>query len=84
MSESTHRIAFRRPLCVVVEGSRKRPAQLLQVVKGSAFRVRLAPYHKGQREVADLYFDDGSVAREVAFAFFHFVEEDQDGQDEAA
>jgi hypothetical protein len=78
MNEHTHRIAFRRPLCVVVERSRKRPAQLLQVVKGSTFRVRVAPYHKGQREVADLYFDNGSVAREVAFAFFHFMEDDQD------
>ncbi len=80
MNEGTYKIAFRRSLCVVVERSRKRPAQLLQVVKGSQFRVRLAPYHKGQREVADLYFVDGSVAREVAFAFFQFVEDGQDGE----
>ncbi len=51
------------------------------MAKGSEFHVRVAPYHKGQREVADLYFDDDSVAREVAFAFFQFVE---DGKDEAA
>jgi hypothetical protein len=75
MSGNTHEIEFRRSLCVVLEGRKHKPSQLLQVTRGSRYEVHLVPYHRGQQEVADFYFADGSIAREIAFAYFQFVEE---------
>jgi len=76
MNDNLYQIEFRRRICIATEvGRRKRKRTvLLNVPKGGQFLVRLVPYHKGQREVADLHFEDGSVAREISFAFFAFVQ----------
>src|SRR5437868_2188212 len=70
----TCEIEFRRDLCLVREvpgcGSDMR---LLNVPKGTRLRVGLRGYHKGIREVADLYLADGSVVRELSYGLFHFV-----------
>ncbi|MBI3412145.1 MAG: hypothetical protein HY040_27760 [Planctomycetes bacterium] len=75
MSEKSLKIEFRRNLCVVLEGRKRGPLRFLKVGRGSRYRVRLVPYHKGQQEVADLYFRNGSVAREIAFNYFRFVDD---------
>jgi len=75
VKENVHQIEFRRGLCVVVESTASDCPLLLEVAKGSRFEVKVVPYHKGLREVADLYFIDGCVAREVSFAYFTFIEE---------
>jgi hypothetical protein len=50
----------------------------LCIQKGTRANVRLRPYVvevAGKLfEVADLYFEDGSVTRQVLFGRFHFVE----------
>ncbi len=75
MADPVHEIEFRRPLCITLEGRSKRAVPLLQVRKGSRFHARVVPYHKGAAEFADIYFEGGAVAREVAFAFFSFVDD---------
>jgi hypothetical protein len=74
MSENIHEIEFRRSLCLALDGPRKRPHSLLQVAKGTRYVVRLVPYQKALREVADIHFPDGGVAREVSFNFFAFAD----------
>lgn len=78
----TYEIEFRRKLGLVAEVPRKRRLELLRVSPGNRFHVQLVPYHKGPREVADLYFADGLVVREVSFDFFSFVEDSGDPDDE--
>lgn len=85
MSDNVHEIVFRRPLCLALDGPRKKPRSLLQVARGSRFRVGLVPYQKGLREVADIHFAGGAVAREVSFNFFAFadaVDETIDAQED--
>src|SRR6059036_609168 len=74
MKQNICEIQFRRELCVQIEAPSQKRSRLLQVPKGSRLKVRLVPYHKGQWEVADLHFRDGSIAREVSFAYFTFVD----------
>ena len=66
-------IQFRTAVCVVVEGAGSQ-LQIVQVRAGTRWMVELRPYHRDNREVADLIFEDGSIAREVSFGFFQFLE----------
>jgi len=74
-----HTIVFRAHGLVELEMPGK--ARLVQVLMKVGVRVRakIKPYvvesAQGPVEVADLFSEDGSVARAVRFAFFRFVDE---------
>jgi hypothetical protein len=80
MGEKTmiHEIEFR--WVVLAEVDRPEYAYLQRVVikEGTRMHARIKPYvaqsPDGPVEVADLYFDDGSVARAVRFAAFRFLD----------
>ena len=73
-----HTIEFAEPLTVDLEISRKHPLERVSIRKGSRVRVQIKPHivesDDGPTEVADLFFEDGSAARDVPFACFSFVE----------
>jgi hypothetical protein len=73
-----HTIEFDEALTVDLEISRKQPLERVSIRRGSRLRAQLKPYvvesDDGPTEVADLFFEDGSVTRGVPFAFFCFVE----------
>jgi len=73
-----HTIEFDEALTVDLEISRKQPLERVSIRRGSRLRAQLKPYvvesDDGPTEVADLFFEDGSVTRGVPFAFFSFVE----------
>jgi hypothetical protein len=73
-----HTIEFDEALTVDLEISRKHPLERVSIRRGSRLRAQLKPYvvesDDGPTEVADLFFEDGSVTRGVPFAFFSFVE----------
>ena len=74
MKENIHEIEFRRSLRIECELPSQNRLELLEIAKGSRYTVRLVAYQKDLREVADLHFDDGCLAREVPFASFRFVD----------
>ena len=72
-----HTIEFRLPGLAELEmPASARPVQVF-IEKGTRVRARIRPYvmesDEGPVEVADLYSDDGAVARAVRFAAFRFV-----------
>ncbi|HKB42068.1 MAG TPA: hypothetical protein VKD72_36920 [Gemmataceae bacterium] len=73
-----HTIEFDEALTIDLEISRKHPLERVSIRRGSRLRAQLKPYvvesDDGPTEVADLFFEDGSVTRGVPFAFFSFVE----------
>jgi hypothetical protein len=73
-----HLIEFDVAFLADLEISPKHRLERLAVQKGMRARVGLRPYVVkslfGPIEVADLYFADGGVTRQVRFAWFHFVE----------
>ena len=75
-----HTIEFLIELTLDLEVSPKQWLQMLHLDRGTRLCVQLKPYvvdteEYGLVEVADLFIDDGTVARAVAYDCFHFVDE---------
>jgi hypothetical protein len=73
-----HTIQFAVEFVADLEVSRKQPLERVRIRKGNRLQAQLKPYviatDAGPVEVADLYFEDGSMTRRVPFAYFAFVE----------
>jgi hypothetical protein len=73
-----HRIEFNTAFITDLEVSPKQRLERLRIHKGTQAYVSLRPYivetAGGPVEVADLYFEDGTVTRRVGFELFRFVE----------
>jgi hypothetical protein len=73
-----HTILFRDAVTADLEISRTQPLERVDIRSGTQARVQLKPYvletPDGLVEVADLYFDDGSVTRAVPFEHFSFAD----------
>jgi hypothetical protein len=73
-----HLIEFGTDRWMDVERSPRLPLERLLLHAGTRVGVQLRPHVveslSGPVEVADLFFEDGSITRDVPFACFHFVE----------
>jgi len=73
-----HTIEFQVELTIDLEISPKHPLERLLVRRGVQVRTQIKPYvtetEDGPREVADLFFENGTTTRGVPFAYFSFVE----------
>jgi hypothetical protein len=73
-----HTIEFRRGMLADLEISGKQPLERFRIHKGNRLRAQIKPRMVdtdfGPVEVADLFFEDGTVTRSVPFACFSFVE----------
>jgi hypothetical protein len=73
-----HLIEFCSAFTTDLEVSPKQRLERLRIQKGTRAYVGLRPYvvetTGGPVEVADLYFEDGTVTRRVRFEQFRFVE----------
>ena len=73
-----HLIEFNTSFTADLEISPKQRLERLRVRKGMRAHAYLRPYvveTAGEfDEVADLFFEDGTVTRQVPFEWFHFVE----------
>jgi hypothetical protein len=74
----SHLIEFSVAFTTDLEVSPKQRLERLRIQEGTRAWVGLRPYvvqtPGGPIEVADLYFEDGTVARQVRFEQFRFVE----------
>jgi hypothetical protein len=74
-----HSIEFARELLAELDvpGEGRIPRVLIE--KGTRLKAQIRPYvvesALGPIEVADLMLEDGTIARTVAFASFHFLDE---------
>jgi hypothetical protein len=61
-----------------LEVSPKQPLERVLIQQGARFKAQIKPHvieaDDCPIEVADLYFEDGNVTRNVPFAYFSFVE----------
>ncbi len=75
-----HTIQFNVAFLANLEVSPKQPLERVRIRMGDRLQAQIRPYvvdtGDGPREVADLYFEDGTTARKVPFAFFAFVDTD--------
>lgn len=73
-----HTIEFAVDYTADLEISPKHHLERLLIQKGTRMRAQLKPYvvenEDGLTEVADLFFEDGTAARQVQFECFSFVE----------
>ncbi len=73
-----HSIEFAAEFTLDLEISPKHPLERLLIQKGTRLRAQVKPHvaetEAGPVEVADLFFEDGTVTRRVPFAWFSFVE----------
>lgn len=73
-----HLIEFKTGFLADLEISPRQRLERLRIQKGTRAHVRLRPSvletAEGPVEVADLYFEDGTVTRQVPFDRFRFVE----------
>jgi hypothetical protein len=73
-----HTIEFLVESLVDLEISPKRWLERVLIKQGSRRQAQIKPYvvetTDGPVEVADLYFDDGTVTRGVCFEFIRFVD----------
>ena len=73
-----HTIKFDTDITVDSEISPKHWLERVHIKRGVPLRAQLKPYvmetKDGPVEVADLYFEDGTVTRHVPFQCFSFVE----------
>jgi hypothetical protein len=73
-----HSIEFVAEFTLDLEISPKHPLERLLIQKGTRLRAQVKPHvaetATGPVEVADLFFEDGTVTRRVPFAWFSFVE----------
>lgn len=73
-----HTIDFTADLCVDVERSPKHPLERTKFQRATRRRAQVRPFVletvEGPVEVADLFFEDGTTARAVPFAYFTFAD----------
>jgi hypothetical protein len=73
-----HTIEFKKELVLVLQTSPKQPLERMEIRKGMRRQAQIKPYVRetedGFVEVADLYFEDGTVTHVVPIASFFFVE----------
>ena len=73
-----HTIQFIEPFSGDLEISRKQRLERIILRSGTQVRVQIRPYvvetEDGPLEVADLFFEDGTATRGVAFGLFTFVD----------
>ena len=74
-----HNIEFRPKGLAELEVPGKQPLERLVIKQGTHLSAEIKPYvvetKRGPVEVADLFLEDGSIARAVRFATFRFVDE---------
>ena len=75
-----HTIQFAVEYEATLEVSRKLPLERVRIRKGDRVDAQVRPHvvetDDGPIEVADLFFADGSVTRNVPFGSFAFVDDD--------
>ena len=73
-----HTLEFTTDVGVDLEVSAKQPLEQVRIERGSRLRAELKPYvvetKSGLIEVADLYFEDGRIARRMPFSRFMLVD----------
>jgi hypothetical protein len=73
-----HSLEFNTELTVDLEISPKDYLERLRIRKGTRLKAQLKPLviesADGPVEVADLFFEDGTVTRHVPYAYFCLVE----------
>ena len=73
-----HTIEFRLRGLAQLESPGKQQLERLVIKQGTRLSAEIKPYvvetTRGPVEVADLFLDDGSVARAVRYATFKFVD----------
>ena len=73
-----HTIEFVVDFVADVEVSRRKPLEQMRIVAGSRRRAQLKPHvvetSQGPVEVADLFFEDGTTTRMIAFSCFSLVD----------
>ena len=73
-----HTIEFPADLWVDLEVSPKQPLERVLVRRGTQVRAQIRPHIvetlTGPTEAADLYFEDGTTARDIAFRRFAFTD----------
>ena len=73
-----HRIEFRWLVLAEIDRPEYALLQRIVIKEGTRLSAKIKPYMAespdGPIEVADLYLEDGSVARAVRFAAFRFLE----------
>jgi hypothetical protein len=73
-----HNIQFTEDLVFDLEVGPGQPCERVRVHKGTRMPAQLRPYvvevRDGPVEVADLFFEDGTVARMVPFAYLFFTD----------
>jgi len=76
-----HAIEFRWVVLAKVERPDSAILERVVITEGTRLAARIKPYvaesDDGPIEVADLYLEDGSVARAVRFAAFRFLDGSQ-------
>jgi hypothetical protein len=74
-----HTIEFRLRGLAELETPGKSQVERLVIKQGTRLSAEIKPYvvetKRGPVEVADLFLEDGSIARAVRFATFRFVDE---------
>jgi len=74
-----HTLEFRLDFVLDLETSPSNWLQQLNIKQGSRLKAQLKPYvvetADGPVEVADLFLEDGTIARAVVFACFGFVDD---------
>jgi len=74
----SHTIQFAAEFVADLEDSTKQPLERVVIRKGDRLQAQVRPYvaetKRGPTEVADLFFEDGTVARRVPFRCFAFVD----------
>ena len=74
-----HQIEFRLRGLAELETPGKSNLEQLVIKQGTRLNAEIKPYvvetRRGPVEVADLFLEDGSVARAVRYATFSFVDE---------
>jgi hypothetical protein len=74
-----HSIEFKRDLLAQLDIPGEGGTPRVLIDKGTRLKAEIRPYvvesTKGPIEVADLLLEDDTVARTVAFASFHFLDE---------
>jgi hypothetical protein len=73
-----HTIEFNADFTLDLVISRKLPLERVLIAKGSRLKAEIKPYVIEEEnrpiEVADLFFEDGTTAPCVKFAWFEFVD----------
>jgi hypothetical protein len=73
-----HTIEFAANIWVDLELSPKQPLERIELRRGIRMRAQIRPHVietlDGPTEVTDLFFEDGTVARDIPFDRFTFAE----------